>query len=204
MNTLTSLKIVPTAASNFCSGFLSLSLVNCSRKHSWPAFGTIVKITGDFRNNFLWLQVAIGELERASWIGLLEISQFVSEVIEAIRNFILDFLRKKTTNRLIKTISAHTKYTVVICRTFRKHFISLHISLIERKKKIAEFSWALVCCWIQICRTCWWRRTRSKWEKNTHTVIISVILWDSLFTNFSICPSYKLSIIVAAFNSIIN
>ncbi len=90
--------------------FLSL-MVNFSRIHSWPAFGTIVKITGGFRNNFYSYRVAIGELERASWIGLLEgFLQFVSDFIEAIRIFILNVLHKKTAKNFENRQRSHKKY----------------------------------------------------------------------------------------------
>jgi hypothetical protein len=45
------------------------------------------------------------------------------DFIEASRNFILDFLNKKTTE-IVKTISAHSKGTVSNFRTFKKIFIS--------------------------------------------------------------------------------
>ena len=61
------LKIVPKSASNLCSGFPSLSLVDFSSVHSWPAFGILFRITVRFR-----------------WRGLLEwFSQLGSFFIEA-------------------------------------------------------------------------------------------------------------------------
>jgi hypothetical protein len=84
-----------------------------------------------FQNNFqnhrrlleqlLKSQAASGNPEQAPFRGLLEgFSQLVSDYIEACRNFILDFLHKKTVKKCEKTFSAHSKSNVVIFRTFKK------------------------------------------------------------------------------------
>ncbi len=66
--------------------------------------------------------------EQAFWRGLLDrFSQLVSDFIEVSRNFIFDFLLKKTAKN-VKTISAHTKSTVLIFRTFKKIHLFGHLN----------------------------------------------------------------------------
>jgi hypothetical protein len=67
---------------------------------SQAGFGINFKGTGGYRDQ----KAGTSSLKRVTG----RISQFVSDFIEASRNFILDFLHKKTTEN-VKTISAHSK-----------------------------------------------------------------------------------------------
>jgi hypothetical protein len=80
---------------------------------SWLAFGTIFRITDSFSEQLLESQAAIGKPE-TSFLGRVtgRISKIVSDFIEVKRNFILDFLHKKTAKNL-KTISAHSKALLI-------------------------------------------------------------------------------------------
>ncbi len=93
------LKTVPKAASDFCFGYPSLSLVSFfSRVLSWGAFGTIFRITMAF-----WTTVKVtdrNQKSRKSYLkavtGRIFIITVASTLIKVSRNIFLDFLHKKS------------------------------------------------------------------------------------------------------------
>jgi hypothetical protein len=89
------------AESEFLVLLPSLSLVLFSIVHLWPAFGTIFRITGGLRNSFKSHTELSESPELTSCRGLLEgFSQLKSDLTEASRNFIFDFLLKKCCKKL--------------------------------------------------------------------------------------------------------
>ncbi len=72
----------------------------------------------------LQTQAAMGKPEQAGGSGLLEgFSQLVSDFIETSRNFILDFLHKKTDKNCESHMSALSRRTVLIFRILKNIFL---------------------------------------------------------------------------------
>ncbi len=81
-----------------------------SQKDNWKLWKPF-RITSEFSEQLLKAQAAIRKPKQALWRGLLEgISQLVSDFIEASRNFILNFLHKKTTENCENHKRSFKKY----------------------------------------------------------------------------------------------
>jgi len=135
MKSLTFLKIVQKAASNFCSGFPTLSLVDFFQCTFFMA-----GFRKNFRNNFqdhrhlskqlLESQAAIRKPEQVSWRVLLEwFSQLVSDFIEAAETLFWMFFLQKDRKRIVKTINAHTESTVLSLKNI--HIMTLSLWQVE-------------------------------------------------------------------------
>jgi hypothetical protein len=126
------LKIVPKP-SNFCSGFPSLSLVDFLHCTFMAGFQNNFEDHMRLSEQLLVSQAAIGKPEQARLIGLLEgLFLFVSDFIEASRNFSLDFLHRKT-DKIVKTIRAHLKILFLFLGPSKNiHLVTLSLHLRER------------------------------------------------------------------------
>jgi hypothetical protein len=79
------------------------------------------KITGGFRNIF-WSHRRLSESQSKFAEFLLKgLLKFIRDFTEKSRNIIFDVVKKRQA-KIVKTISAHTKSTALIFRTFKQNF----------------------------------------------------------------------------------
>jgi hypothetical protein len=108
---------VPKAASKFCSGFPSLSVIDflqCTFTAGFREKKNLGSQSGGFRKNFRdagGYQKAGASSKRVT--KRIFFSQLVSDFIEASRNFILNFFTKRQL-KIIKAFSVQSNSTVMI------------------------------------------------------------------------------------------